>query len=432
MDKERDSKLVVKTGWSDEKNTRKAARRALESLKDSRDRFSLVFAYASMRHDFGALVSEIHEALGRVPLIGCSTTGEICRGGLLQGGMVVAGLLSDRLTASVGYGRDVYRDPVRAGKEAASMAREKLGDRFEVKARNKICLIHTAGFTMDKKGVEEDVLPGIRQVLPDDWQILGGSSGDDCKFLKSRQFASDQVFDDAVALTLISTDHRAAHRMAHGFLPTDRKFKVTDAEDNVVRKIDGKLALDFYADLLALPRSKLTTGLNLVRMTDKLPRSLVSFSQKFGLTPQRIMDNIPFYTYVAENPFGIKTGTGAFVVKVPKIISSEGYIEFQTRIAPGEELYLMKLDRERTLTASSRAIAEVTQELGTQPSLILLFECCGRYMYMLKDIDTLYGKIKESTGADILGFFSEAEQGVMEGLACQTHNYSTSVLAFAD
>jgi hypothetical protein len=432
MNKEKDSKLTVKTGWSGEKNTRKAVRAALEDLKEYRDRFSLVFAYASMRHDLGAVVSDIRETLGQVPLIGCSTTGEICRGGLLSGGMAVAGILSDRLTAAVGYGRSVYRDPVRAGREAASMARQKLGERFETGARNKICLIHAAGFTMDKRGMEEDVLPGIREVLPDDWQIVGGSSGDDCKFLRNWQFADDQVFDDAVALALISTDHRAAHRMEHGFVPTDRTCKVTDVQDNVVRKIDGKLALDFYADLLDLPPSKLTKGLNLVRMTDKLPRSLVSFSQKFGLTPQRIMDNIPFYTLVVDHPFGMRTESGAFVAKVPKIISSEGYLEFHTRIAPGQELTLMKVDRERTLTASARAMAETAQELGTEPSLILVYECVGRYLYMIRDIDALYGKIKTSTGAQILGFFSSAEQGVMQGLACQTHNYSTSVLAFAD
>jgi len=432
MEKEKDSKLTVKTGWSGEKNTRKAVRRALEDLKDHGDRLGLVFAYASVRHDPAALVSEIRETLGPVPLIGCTTTGEICRGGLLSGGVAVAGILSDRLTAAVGYGRNVYRDPTRAGQEAAAMARQKLGARFEAGARNKICLIHTAGFTMDKRGMEEDVLPGIRQVLPADWRIVGGSSGDDCKFLRNWQFAGDQVFDDAVVLTLISTDHRIAHRMEHGFVPTDRTFKVTDAADNVVRKIDGKLALDFYADLIELPPSKLTKGLNLVRMTDKLPKSLVSFSQKFGLTPQRIMDNIPFYTYVVEHPFGIRTGTGAFVAKVPKIISSEGYIEFHTRIAPGEELTLMKVDRERTLTASARAMAGAGKELGTEPSLILVYECVGRYLYMLRDIDTLYGKIKASAEAEILGFFSSAEQGVMEGLECQTHNYSTSVLAFAD
>ena len=30
---------------------------------------------------------------------------------------------------------------------------------------------------------------------------------------------------------------------------------------------------------------------------------------------------------------------------------------------------------------------------------------------------------------EIVGFFSAAEQGTMEGMSCQTHNYSTSVLA---
>ena len=36
--------------------------------------------------------------------------------------------------------------------------------------------------------------------------------------------------------------------------------------------------------------------------------------------------------------------------------------------------------------------------------------------------------MRAATDAEIVGFFTAAQQGSMEGMACQTHNYSTSVL----
>ena len=62
------------------------------------------------------------------------------------------------------------------------------------------------------------------------------------------------------------------------------------------------------------------------------------------------------------------------------------------------------------------------------PAVVLVFECLGRYMYLLKQIDRLFPKVREATSAEIVGFFSAAEQGEMQGLTCQAHNYSTAVL----
>jgi hypothetical protein len=119
------------------------------------------------------------------------------------------------------------------------------------------------------------------------------------------------------------------------------------------------------------------------------------------------------------------------VVKVPKVITTEGWLEFQTRMDDVGELHLMQVDDARSLSASARAISTVDgagAEAGHPPKLVLVFECLGRYMYLLKQLDQLFPKVRDATGAEIVGFFSAAEQGVMEGLECQPHNYSTSVL----
>lgn len=431
MDTERgvNAGLEVKMGWSAHKNTQKALDQALAPLAAGKDSMDLVLLYCSIKHDSQKVVAEVNRRLGSVPIMGCTTTGEMCPGGLLQGGMVLAGLSSDALTAAVGHGQGVYTDPAGAAQRALSMAQRELEPRSPVTARNRICLVHTAGFTLDKPGVEEDVLEALKAQLGEDWLIMGGSAGDDIRFIGNHQFAGRQVFDDAVVLSLITTDLEVAHAMEHGYVPTEQHFVATETAGNLVKSIDGRRALDFYADLLRVPPSRLTTGLNLLRMTDKVPKFLMSFSQKVGLTPQKITDNIPFFTYSVENPFGVKTDSGAYAVKVPKVITPEGFIEFQVRIPQGTPLQLMKLDRERTLDASARAIARVTESLGADPQLTLVYECGGRYMYLYREIDALMSRISASTSSPLVGFFTSAEQGVMEGMACQTHNYSTSILA---
>lgn len=424
-----ESRLDVTVGYSDDKNTKRAIDQTLERLGRPRD-LGLVLVYASTRHDPRRVVAAVRGAVGDVPLVGCSTTGEMCPAGLLQGGIVVAGLRSEALHAAVGHGSDVYRDPGGAARRAISMARARLDPSAVAASKNKLCLLHTAGFTLDQVGVEEDVLAAVREELGEEWLVVGGSAGDDLRFLKNFQFSGDAVFDDAVVMALIATDLDVAHCMAHGFVPTDRSFEVTDATANLVKTIDGRLARDLYAELLGVAPQKLTVGLNLLRMSDKVPKFLMSFSQKVGLTPQKIVDNVPFFTYAIENPFGVQTASRGFVVKVPKTVTPEGYLEFQTRIARGEKLHLMRLDREMTATASARAITRAKEELKSEPRLTLVFECSGRYMYLFREIDALARRIRESTTADIAGFFSSAEQGSMEKTTCQTHNYTTSILAF--
>lgn len=428
MSNHSDAALKVEVGWSEDSNTRKAVAAAARSLGGHKGEYGLVLVYSAVRHPARKVLDEVGKVLGDVPLLGCTTTGGICRDGLVREGILLAGLRSEALSAAVGHGRDVYHAPARAARAAVAMARERLGEKDR---KNNLCIIHTAGFTLDKRGVEEEVLAAVVDALGDGWTVIGGSAGDDVRFLQNFQMAGADTFEDAVVVALVSTDADIAHSMAHGFVPTDRTVKATEVEGNLVKRLDGKLASEVYGKMLSVPVSRLTTGLQLVRIGNKVPRGLMSFSQKFGLTPQRITDTIPFFSLSIENPFGVRTEQGEVVVKVPKMITPEGFLEFHTNIPEDQDLQVMRLDRDLTLNASDRAIADVRKALGREPALLLVYECSGRYMYLLNEIDALLAKTLSRTKGAVVGFFSSAEQGTMGGLGCQTHNYSTSVLGIA-
>jgi hypothetical protein len=57
-----------------------------------------------------------------------------------------------------------------------------------------------------------------------------------------------------------------------------------------------------------------------------------------------------------------------------------------------------------------------------------VYECSGRYLYLQKEIEPLFERIRGATGAQLAGFFSSAEQGSLPGVGCGSYSYTTSVL----
>ncbi len=429
MAKPDDSRITVRVGRSTHKKSREAVREALVPLSEVAVPYQLVFVYSSIKHKHDEILSEVRRQLGDVPVLGCTTTGELSSDGLLTDGLVIAGLASDCTEAAVGHAARVFDRPDAAAREAVDQAQRALEKLGGPARKNYVCILHTAGFTLDQTGVEEEVLAAVQDELGDEWIVLGGSASDGARFLGSREFAGDRVHEQSVVLGLLATDLEVHHDMAHGFSPADRTFPITEAKDNLVKRIDGRLAVDFYADLIGVKPKQLTKGLGLLRMTDKVPKFLTAMTQKVGLTPQAITDRIPFYTYAVDFPFGVMSDSGAYVLKVPKTITSEGWLEFQTTMDEVAELQLMRTDSEAMLSASADAIAAVGKAATDHPPrLVLVFECLGRYMYLLKQIHRVFPKIRAATDAEIVGFFSAAEQGAMKGVECQSHNYTTSVL----
>lgn len=421
--------FVAQVGWSAEKNTDRAAGQALSPLSRHRGELGLVLAYASPRHDLGRVHREVRKALGEVPILGCTTSGEMNPEGLTQGGLVLIGLDRSQMRVGVGHGEEVFRDPARAGREAVQRAREAL-ERAGGSARSqRLCLFHTAGFTLDQPGVEEDMAAAITEALGSGWLVAGASAADDNQFLGSSQLCGDRVLSRAVVLALVETDLRLSHGMAHGFAATDRRVLVTAASGSIVRELDGIRPLDRYAELIGVTPGKLTAGLSMVRTGNRLPKGLLSFSQKLGLTPQKITDNFAFFKYSIENPFGLPSADGSSTIaKVPRMITPEGYLEFHTRIPEGTALMLMRLDPRATLDASSRAIGQVEAELGGHAQVLLVFECLGRAMYLHRELDGLARAVREKTRTPMAGFFSAAEQGSLDRGPCLAHNYTASVI----
>ena len=87
-----ETSLEVEVGWSGEADTRKAVAAAARSFREHRGAYGLVLVYSSIKHAPKKVLDEVRHTVGDVPMVGCTTTGGICRCGLVREGIVLAGL----------------------------------------------------------------------------------------------------------------------------------------------------------------------------------------------------------------------------------------------------------------------------------------------------------------------------------------------------
>src|ERR1043166_572861 len=77
------AKLLIRKGASSASDARAAARELHASIYDPNASLSVFFC--SPRYDLPALAAELRSLFGKVPLIGCTTAGEISPLGYLNG-----------------------------------------------------------------------------------------------------------------------------------------------------------------------------------------------------------------------------------------------------------------------------------------------------------------------------------------------------------
>jgi hypothetical protein len=84
--------------------------------------------------------------------------------------------------------------------------------------------------------------------------LVGGSAGDDLRFESTRVFHKGCFHTDSAVLVLAKTAYPVKSFMTQHFVPTERRFVITDAEPEkrLVREIDGLPAAQVYAELIGV------------------------------------------------------------------------------------------------------------------------------------------------------------------------------------
>ncbi len=156
----------------------------------------LLVVFCSESHDLTSIVRQIRERSGGVPLIGCSTAGEIATHGPGDASVVVTALGGEGFSVTTGMATGASYDLRAAGATAA-----RCMSTVEIEGGHCVMLLLTDGLAGD----QQQIVRGAYQVLGAGVPLVGGCAGDDLKMRRTYQVYDDQVLTDAVVAAGIAS-----------------------------------------------------------------------------------------------------------------------------------------------------------------------------------------------------------------------------------
>jgi hypothetical protein len=303
----------------------------------------LVVMFASRNRDHAALNRELRARLpADTRLLGASSNGEIDRGGMHEGTVVIAALWGD-FDVGLGLGRDLTLDAATAGDHAMRNAARELGARAdELGSKKYVALVIDDAFRFRK----EEMLLGVMAMNQALVAVGGGAADSEMDLAKASALVhvDGEVATDAVAVAVFRTDAPWAALRSHWYAPTGQTVRVTKVDDTAKRalELDGKPAAKRYAEMLGVGVDDL------------------EFGKPNGF---------------AARPTALKVGREYFI-RAPWKPLDDGSILFANMLEEGCELELVKMT---DIVESTRKFFET--ELPARvpsPRASLLFHCSGR------------------------------------------------------
>jgi hypothetical protein len=216
--------------------------------------FALVILYLSPQADLAGTAAGLRAALPGVPLIGCTTAGEIGSRGYAEGMALAIGLPKALFAARALVMRDL--DAL----DAEALTGEV------IRARGALAAAHPAWrhdfglLLIDGLSTREDAVAGVLAAGLGTTPLFGGSAADGTRFLETFVIFGGEVLRRAAVLALVRTACGVRVFKFDHFRPTERRMVVTAADParRVVRALNDEPAAREYARLLGKDPAQLT------------------------------------------------------------------------------------------------------------------------------------------------------------------------------
>jgi hypothetical protein len=363
---------------------------AQEALRGADPKLLIVFCSDS--YDLDALLEGVHSAAGDddVPLIGCSTAGEIATAGPGDTSAVVLALGGEGFSVSTAAVRGVSDRLREAGGEAAACLEEVTGP-------HRVLMLLTDGLA----GNQQDIVRGAYGVAGAGIPLVGGCAGDDMKMSTTFQLYGREVLRDAVVSVAIASDAPFGIGVRHGWRSVGEPVLVTRSADNRVHTLDDQPALDVYLDRLDAPQDA---------RTDPAAFTRFALTHPLGLSRRSAEEQVRF---VADANF--EDRSIGCIAEVP-----------QSAMA-----WFMEGDHESVLEATDGACSDALAELGDNPPLgLIAFDCIARRGVLgdegiAREVERV---ALHAGGAPVAGFYTYGEIARTRGMS-GFHNQTLVVLA---
>ena len=351
----------------------------------------VAFAFGSRNvlNDAGCMAA-LRAAFPEVPLLGCSTAGEICGTTVQDGTLSVTAVRFDH--TKVRFAREVVSDRSQTGEAARAIA--KALDHEQLVSVFVLC------DGLDVHG--PDLIAGLSAAFPPGVVVTGGMAADGSEFCRTLVLSGQGVENNTiVAVGFYGTRLRVGHGTGGGWDPFGPFRRVTRASGNVLHELDGKSALALYKRYLG-------------EHAAGLPGSALFFPLSVS-----------------------RTRGGRTVVRTVISIRRRGpnddvrgrYPRGRLRAAHARATF----DR---LVEGAVAAAHATQEGGAQrPSLAMLISCSGRRLVLRQRVEDEIEAVREvlGPGTTMSGFYSYGEFAPSaRGASCELHNQTMTLVTLAE
>ena len=363
-----------------------AAAAALE-----RDDARLLVVFASESYDLPALLRAINRRSGGVPLVGCSTAGEIATSGPGGAIVVVAALGGEGFSVATGSAERVSTRLREAGAEVAACFDRLTGQPY------RVLLLLTDGLAGD----QQEIVRGAYGVLGAGVPLVGGCAGDDLKMRRTWQLHDDRVLQNAVVGAAVCSEAPFGIGVQHGWRRVGEPMLITESRNNRVYRIEDRPALDVYLERLSPP-------------------------------PEVASDPAAFTQFALTHPLGLSRRSDEEQVRFI------GEADFEDRslgciaeVPQGGLAWLMEGDEQSVLRATDAACSAAMAGLdGARPLGLLAFDCIARRGVLgdegiQHEVDRV---ASHAGGAPVAGFYTYGEIARTAGIS-GFHNQTLVVLA---
>ncbi len=295
--------------------------------------------FVGINHDLPQVLAGIKLVFTSVPVVGCSTHGEISPEGARDGSVLVMAIGGPGFAVTTAVAKNVSGRQRDAGAELADAVARDTGLPYTA------MLILTDGFIRD----QEDILRGIYSVVGASIPLVGGAAGDGWRFQGTEQIHGDEVLSDAVVVASISSEAPIAVGVRHGWRKVGEPMVVTGCGDGRVHTLDDQPAMDVYLD-------------------------------RVGAPPEAYTDANAFSQFALSRPLGFMRRSGEVVRNLSTEVDLAGRsLGGGGQIPLGTVAWLMEGDEPSILDAATEACRDAIDALQGAPLLGMLTSTAPRY-----------------------------------------------------
>jgi hypothetical protein len=310
---------------------REAALAALRACSEAQ----LLLLFASASYDARALACAVAEVACGLPVVGCTSAGEIAADGPSRGAVVVIALGGDGLSFSA-TAVSAAEDPRDAGARAAAC----VGDVAD-RAHQVLMLLSDGPAER-----QPELVRGAYSVAGAGVPLVGGVGGSPTREGDPALFYGGAVLTGAVIGLAIGSDAPIGVGVRHGWRPVGDPMLVTRATPDRVHELDGRPAAEVYRERLG------------------------------GFQP---------YEVTLQHPLGMQRRDGeAHVRFVGDDDAPDGSLD--AAIPAGSMVWLMAADGDSVRDAARAACEEALAALDDEePRALIVFDCNARLQALGED-----------------------------------------------